>query len=167
MRSPNDAAARSQAFHPLKLLVVDDEELVLRSTARSLADFETVMQVRSAREALLMLENEHEFDVVVSDVMMPEMSGPELYLRCHAASLSIAERFVFASGDPAAARKLLAAAAREVGANHIPPLFEKPTPRDALAAAVCSVALKRDRKSGMFATQPVSHDQARVTNYRG
>ena len=149
--------------HPFRVLVVDDQELVLRCTTRLLSDFETVVAVSSAAKALKMLENA-EFDVVVSDVMMPGMSGPELYMRCHAHSPSTADCFIFASGDPAAARRLIASAARHVGAARVPPLFEKPTPREALVAAVRSAATHRVANSGTFSAL---HDAPRVTKYRG
>jgi CheY-like chemotaxis protein len=149
------------------VLVVDDQELVLRCTTRLLSEFETVVAVPSAAKALEMLENDEEFDVVVSDVMMPGMSGPELYMRCHAYSPSTADRFIFASGDPAAARRLIASAARRVGAARIPPLFEKPTPREVLVAAVRSAATHRVPKSGTYSALHSSVDVARVTKYRG
>jgi len=61
-----------------RVLLVDDEEAVRRASARvrSAEGFE-VVQAGDGREALGHLER-GQFDVVVSDVMMPNMSGLEL-----------------------------------------------------------------------------------------
>jgi EAL domain-containing protein (putative c-di-GMP-specific phosphodiesterase class I) len=61
-----------------RVLLAEDEEALRRIAARVLASegFE-VCQVADGREALAELER-GEFDVVVSDVMMPNMSGLEL-----------------------------------------------------------------------------------------
>ena len=60
-----------------KVLIVDDEELVLKSLKREFynADFETLL-AGSAREGLEILKTTL-VDVVITDVMMPEMNGLE------------------------------------------------------------------------------------------
>ncbi len=61
-----------------RVLIVDDEEAVRRASARVLgAEGFEVVQAVDGREALGQLER-GQFDVVVSDVMMPNMSGLEL-----------------------------------------------------------------------------------------
>lgn len=61
-----------------RVLLVDDEEAVRRASARVLsAEGFEVVQAGDGREALGHLER-GQFDVVVSDVMMPNMSGLEL-----------------------------------------------------------------------------------------
>jgi CheY-like chemotaxis protein len=124
----------------LCVLVVDDQELVLRSMVRLLSDFETVVAVRNSRAALEMLRNGRRFDVVISDVTMPDMNGPELYARCYAHSPDVGDSFVFASGDAKAARELVAAAVARVGAARTPVLLKKPTTKEALTAAVLQAA---------------------------
>ena len=60
-----------------KILIVDDEELVLKSLKREFfdADFETVLAA-SAKEGLEILASKN-VDVVITDVQMPEMNGLE------------------------------------------------------------------------------------------
>lgn len=59
------------------ILVVDDEEPIRRLLARLLSTLGKVQTASSAAEALLLLENE-EFDVILSDHDMPGRSGSEL-----------------------------------------------------------------------------------------
>jgi CheY-like chemotaxis protein len=60
-------------------LLVDDEELVRASTAEMLADLGfAVSEAGSAEEALRLIEGGLSFDVLVTDHLMPGMSGTEL-----------------------------------------------------------------------------------------
>ena len=65
-----------------RVLVVDDEPQVLALVAKALArrGYE-VQAVRSPLEALDLARATPCFDLVVSDVIMPEMRGPELLKR--------------------------------------------------------------------------------------
>jgi len=60
-----------------RILIVDDEEIVIRSCRRILAgdDF-TIDSVQSGQEALKMLD-EGDYDIVALDIMMPGMDGLE------------------------------------------------------------------------------------------
>jgi len=63
----------------VKILVVDDEELVRTLTVHVLerAGYE-VVSVDSARGALELVETDERIDLVVSDVVMPALSGVDL-----------------------------------------------------------------------------------------
>src|SRR6476620_4327906 len=64
----------------LRLLLVDDEEAILRSyTTFFVRQGATVVAVSSGREALERMQA-GSFDVVVSDIAMPEMSGLEFLM---------------------------------------------------------------------------------------
>jgi two-component system cell cycle sensor histidine kinase/response regulator CckA len=80
-----------------RILVVDDEPLLLRSVRRLLPEYELVC-VESARKALALLDSGRPFDLIVSDVMMPEMSGIDFYEVLCARYPEDARRVVFVTG---------------------------------------------------------------------
>ena len=59
------------------MLVVDDDAMLCRAVARMLRPFEVTV-AGGGDEALEILAD-GSFDVILCDVMMPEMTGPELY----------------------------------------------------------------------------------------
>jgi len=153
--------ARPRGF--LRVLLVDDEEMVRRCTARALADLEVVTASGGA-EALAILAADADFDAILSDVMMPRMSGPELFARCYHDYPRLSQRFVFASGNPECARNELGRVVRELGAPQ-PILLAKPSPREGLLLALFAAAAYAEPRSGTFSVpeaMPVG-----VTKYRG
>lgn len=82
-----------------KVLLVDDDVSLTASLARALRSDHEVAVYNDAAAALAHLEGEHAgYDVVFCDVMMPGMSGPELYRRLREKKPELARRFVFISG---------------------------------------------------------------------
>ena len=75
------------------MLVVDDEPMVGQLVAKVLAAHEVVAET-SGRAALDRLRGDSNFDVILCDVMMPEVSGMDVYsqvapeLRCKIVFLS-------------------------------------------------------------------------------
>ncbi|MFT3968675.1 MAG: response regulator, partial [Sphingobium sp.] len=65
-----------------RLLLIDDDPMVRLTTAEMLRDlgFE-VLETESAREGLRMIEDGYKPDIVVTDHLMPGMTGAELALR--------------------------------------------------------------------------------------
>lgn len=81
--------------HP-RILIVDDEPYVRKTLQRALNVYD-VKVAGDGREAVTTLENE-DFDVVLCDLMMPSMSGVEVFRHIHASAPGQAERFVFLTG---------------------------------------------------------------------
>jgi CheY-like chemotaxis protein len=80
-----------------RILVIDDEPLVRRAVVRSLDQHE-VVAVETAAEALQRLESGEWFDLILCDLMMPEMTGMQM-AACLAERLpGMASRMVFLSG---------------------------------------------------------------------
>jgi PAS domain S-box-containing protein len=83
----------------LRVLVVDDAPQVARSLARGLAGLHDVEVASDGREALALLtDDRNDFDVVLCDVMMPDVSGVDLYQQIAARRPELAARFVFMTG---------------------------------------------------------------------
>jgi PAS domain S-box-containing protein len=80
-----------------RMLLIDDDVALLRSLGRALDRYFEVVSVPSAVRALALLE-QHSFDVILCDVMMPEMNG--LAFREHVAARfpQLAPTIVFMTG---------------------------------------------------------------------
>jgi PAS domain S-box-containing protein len=79
------------------VLVLDDEVLVAGVLARMLSEHD-VSVVTKAREALALIEQGKHFDVIFSDLMMPEMSGMEFYAELSRRHPGTTRRVVFVTG---------------------------------------------------------------------
>jgi C4-dicarboxylate-specific signal transduction histidine kinase/CheY-like chemotaxis protein len=85
------------------ILVVDDEESIRELVKDALsARGHQVDGADSGENALLALAK-RPYDLVVSDLKMPEMSGQELYAKLLADHPRLAERVIFTSGDTVSA----------------------------------------------------------------
>jgi signal transduction histidine kinase/CheY-like chemotaxis protein len=91
------ASEAAPSTRRLRLLVVDDEALVARAVQRIFKTEFFVDTAHGGREALEKLSTER-FDVVLCDVMMPEISGLDVYRSVRAHNRSLANRFIFATG---------------------------------------------------------------------
>jgi PAS domain S-box-containing protein len=117
----------------LRVLVVDDEPLVSKALARLLAGHDVVTS-NDGREALARVSAGERFDAVVCDLMMPELSGMELYGAVSAVAPELARRFIFITGGA------FTDSARDFVARARSPFLEKPVDRSTLQAAVRDVA---------------------------
>jgi two-component system, NtrC family, sensor kinase len=82
----------------LRVLLLDDDELILRSLMRSLSPHFECQAVAQARTALDVLTSDGDFDAVVSDVVMPEMNGLEFWTALEHTRPELALKTVFISG---------------------------------------------------------------------
>ena len=81
-----------------RLLVVDDEPIVGGSIRRTLAKEHDVVVVSSGKEALALIQRGESFDLILSDVMMPELSGIDLYQELLRLCPDSAQRMIFLTG---------------------------------------------------------------------
>ena len=83
----------------LRVLIVDDEQRFAQSLARML-DAHDVDVAHSGRAALEQIAS-HRYDVALCDVMMPDVTGIQLYQQLCAAHDPITDRFLFMTGGVA------------------------------------------------------------------
>ena len=80
-----------------RLLVVDDEPMMLKAITRTLRGHDVVC-IDDARQVAGLLDRGERFDVIFSDLMMPHMSGMELYECLLVKYPRDAHRVVFVTG---------------------------------------------------------------------
>jgi CheY-like chemotaxis protein len=146
----------------LRVLLVDDQVLVLRATAGMLRELD-VVTAGSAAEALGKLAEGSHFDVVVSDVSMPSMSGPELFVRVRERYPHLAERFLLLSGDSYSASLLCSVVAHREGLTQMPNILDKPVPRDVLVREIDALGQRKLPRSGTFSlNEPAESPSVRL-----
>jgi adenylate cyclase len=122
-----------------QVLLVDDEPQVLQALQRAvLRNGCEVITASSGVDAFAVLGRQP-IDVVVSDFMMPGMTGIELFARMRAEHPDITRVMLTGASDSEVALRAL-----EQGA--IFRFLNKPWDADALRAALCEAILHRDRK---------------------
>ena len=98
---PPRSSRSSRPFPPNgrvgRILVVDDDPAVGRALRRMLDPHEVVVAEGGA-QAKEILARDRRFDAIVCDLMMPEVSGIDLYESISATDPALARRIVFVSG---------------------------------------------------------------------
>lgn len=133
---------------PSKILVVDDEEGLLIFMSLFLKGMK--MQVATALDGAEALEKikSGEFDLVISDIRMPRLSGVLLYEEAKKFDPGYASRFIFVSGENVAPS--LSQAMEQGGC----PFLQKPFAGSVLWAAVCERL--RAKNAGEFPPPQIS-----------
>jgi CheY-like chemotaxis protein len=81
-----------------QVLVIDDDVLVGRAVKRTLSAEHDVAVVDKATIALEMFRSGARFDVVLCDLMMPQMTGMDLHAALHELDPAQAARIIFVTG---------------------------------------------------------------------
>jgi CheY-like chemotaxis protein len=81
-----------------RVLVVDDEAMLLRVLRLILSDDHDVVTTASATEALALCTGGQKFDLILCDLMMPEMSGMDLHRELARINPDQAARIIFLTG---------------------------------------------------------------------
>jgi CheY-like chemotaxis protein len=109
-----------------RILVIDDEPLVGRLVERALGREHEVTVLTAARKALDRIVAGERFDLILCDLMMPDITGMDLHERLHEIDAAQADRMVFLTGGAFTRR------AQEFLDQH--PFLEKPFDLSALEA---------------------------------
>jgi len=113
---------------PRRVLLVDDEESIRATAQRILQRHGHDVDVAADGTAALLLLEAMEYDIVLCDLRMPNLSGAELYAELRRRGLARDAQFVVTTGDIADAQRFL-------GESQVPVLL-KPFELTALLEAV-------------------------------
>ncbi len=114
-----------------KILIIDDEPSLLKSMARLLEDYHQITTANGGQAALdLIVKDNGKFDVIISDLSMPDVAGPDIYKYISEKYPELKEKIIFITGG-AFTPKL------QEFLDSIPNLcLEKPFMRDDLLKAI-------------------------------
>jgi len=93
---PSASATRLAAARRLRVLVVDDEPVIARLIQKALTHHEVTI-AHDGREAVALM-GEHLYDVILCDLIMPEMTGMDVYRAALQRPTPLHERIVFMTG---------------------------------------------------------------------
>jgi two-component system, NtrC family, sensor kinase len=93
------ATLKTNGVSTRHVLVVDDEEGLGQLLGRLLRDLGYQASVVHSGKAALELLNQHHFDLILSDIKMPGISGFDLHDQLREMRPELAQRMVFVSGD--------------------------------------------------------------------
>lgn len=105
-----------------RTLIIDDEKSLVTTLRYPLIEEHDVVTATSGADACALLQVDHAFDVVLCDIMMPGMSGMDVYAWAEGHVPDLCPRFVFMTGGAVTDR------ASQFLANHTNPVLEKPFP---------------------------------------
>jgi PAS domain S-box-containing protein len=104
---PAHQAERTTAVFPapelpsqprVRLLVVDDEPYICTAIQRLLRREHQVTALTTVKDAMSLVEGGERFDVILSDLMMPEQNGEDFYKELHRVDPEQARRMIFMTG---------------------------------------------------------------------
>lgn len=122
-------AASVENLERRKILIIDDQPTLAKAIRRMLSDHDVTV-VEGGREALDKIEAGERFDVILSDLMMPEMSGMDLHATLATIAPDQVGKMVFMTGGA------FTNEARDFFDHIANPTIEKPFDRAALFAVL-------------------------------
>ena len=133
-----------------KILLVDDDEMLLAGLKRQLRNKFRVETASSGKEAVKMVEDNGPYAVVVSDYMMPGMNGIEFLTRVKLTNPDTIRMMLTGSAD-------MTIAIKAVNEGSIYKFHPKPCPAETLGDAI---------QSGIDEYQKVTTDQTQLRNFQ-
>jgi two-component system, cell cycle sensor histidine kinase and response regulator CckA len=92
------AGSRERVTNRARILIIDDEPLLGQTLRFAFQDRHDVEVAASGREALERLSADTDFDLVLCDLMMPDVSGEHVYRAVSERTPGLLPRFVFMTG---------------------------------------------------------------------
>jgi PAS domain S-box-containing protein len=97
-KSPTPYPSQLRAVRRARVLIIDDEPVVATMLSRTLAEAHDVTVCTSGADALERLCADSTWDVVLCDLMMPDVSGMDLYSAVKERESGLERRIVFMTG---------------------------------------------------------------------
>jgi CheY-like chemotaxis protein/anti-sigma regulatory factor (Ser/Thr protein kinase) len=94
---PKNGQSPALVHDALRVLLIDDDPLVIRALRRLLRRHE-VTSVERGREAISLIDQGREFDVILCELMMPELTGADVYQQVASLGRGAERNFVFLTG---------------------------------------------------------------------
>ncbi|MFT3926786.1 MAG: response regulator [Myxococcales bacterium] len=129
-RSLVNASQEAPAAPRSRILVIDDEALMCELLATMLSEDYDVQALANAREALNRISGGETYDLILCDLMMPELTGMDLWAELSRSRPDQASRMVFMTGGTFTDR------AQQFLAEHGRVQLQKPFRHDELLSLV-------------------------------
>jgi PAS domain S-box-containing protein len=81
-----------------RVLVIDDEDSLVQAIKRYMSHDHEVEATTSARQAIEMLSRDQNFDAIVCDLMMPQVTGMDVYAAVMKIDPALADKMIFVTG---------------------------------------------------------------------
>jgi len=132
--TPGPSSRTSLLAGRARVLVVDDEPMMARAVQRLLGGEHDIIATTDPKVAVDLVRSGKRFDAVLCDLMMPVMSGMDVYEAIARIDAAQARRFIFMTGGTFTER------AEQFLERVGNPRLDKPLDRSALRAAVRSMS---------------------------
>ena len=119
-----------------RVLLIDDEAMLRSAMSRTLEPHHEIVVADGGLEGLAELERDNGFDVILCDLMMPDLDGAQLYSALRETMPFLLDRIVFISGGA-----FTPAALNFIGSVHNF-VLEKPVSRALLLSVIDKIATK-------------------------
>jgi signal transduction histidine kinase/CheY-like chemotaxis protein len=120
-----------------RILLIDDDGILLRSVQTLLAPEHEVVTALGGAEALTILRQDQDFDVVLCDLLMPGVDGVAVFSALERSAPQLVERVVFCSGGAVTRRS------KEFVSQVQNRILEKPLAHEMLLDAIAEARATR------------------------
>jgi signal transduction histidine kinase len=138
MRAAGVPAGGSQAAARARILMVDDDQVLLRSVRALLEPEHDVVTARGGAEAIAIIDRDQRFDLVICDLLMPRIDGVAVFAALERRAPQLLPRVVFSSGGAVTRRS------KDFLAQLPNRVLEKPIERGALLDVIAEFGPARD-----------------------
>jgi signal transduction histidine kinase len=136
--APRPATKVEVSTRRRRVMLIDDEPLLLKSLSRMLQSHHDVVTAIGGATALDLLQEDGDYDVIICDLMMPEVDGQHVHMALRESYPQLVEKIVFLSGGVFTERM------SDFLEEQKPKLIDKPVSRANLLKLITSMPA-RDR----------------------